>query len=938
MDYRSSLVNIKLFLQRYQISLFFSLVAVLSSYLLLPLGASYLLSRGLTAQGYERVIVQLGYPGLWGIDIPVISLQQDLGGETLSVSITNAEIRYRVPKLLRGHVDRVVLPDVSIQLLNTLMPKDDGVEGFADEEGIDPHRKVTTVGDVLHRVPVLPFEELILDRVTIFREEATGPLRKVTVSGMMTNREGELEGHLSFQGQDTASYGLTLASNSASSWSALLVSQRLQAVPIVSWRSQAHPNGPHLYIDGELDVNVRELAPFIALLVPIGPELEKVTGRITLNWSGTAATDAALASLWYDPSSRIEGHIQAHITLPALKGFAKDVALSYQGTFSGNAMQAEWALEPGVPIVATIESRPSLIHEAVRTLLPIGDQALRVEHSEPVRGILYWAESPPRLMMEGPLHITYGTHRSQFLVELEARQAEWAGQAFLSGKGSYRITGVFPKPLTRMLSADHASAELQGTLDVTREHMRMQILPSSFVTAKQIELGAMFIPHITLQFADTLSLQCDPSAVRCSTGPSSFAVRLPLLRVMGREIRVAHGALTLQLAEHTPDSWHAQGKLAFRKVSPDLVPWSIPPTAWKIRFLANQAGIKADIHIDTPFQESLVVAEIDQPLGPGKSLFHGQIGPIDFDDDEHRLTRLVAGFSPSLEIIKGRLEISADGSWLGGIGRLSDTSMLTSGTATIVVDKLSGRYGETIVKDVTTTVTLQSTESESIATREPASVTVGSVHTGISVTNIFSMVQGRWSFTENQPVIEVNDFRCEVLGGTVTSPGLVADFSAPPYRMPLSLENLDLSKILSVEQNAELQGTGTLHGTLPVSFTPEGIIIQEGTIAASPQGGVIRYRSTLDSSKAVSESGTQLRLVTDALNNFHYTVLQVGVDYAENGTLFLSARLEGKNPDLKKVPPINFNLTVQEHIPTLLKSLRLVEGLEQAMEEHYIRP
>jgi len=479
-----------------------------------------------------------------------------------------------------------------------------------------------------------------------------------------------------------------------------------------------------------------------------------------------------------------------------------------------------------------------------------------------------------------------------------------------------------------MLSAHDTSAELRGTFDVTHEYVRGQIFPSSSVTAKQIELGAVFLPTVTLQFADTLSLQCDPSTIRCSVGPTSFAIRLPLLRVMGREIRVAQGALSLQLAEHTPDSWHAQGKLAFRNVSPDLVPWSVPPTEWKIRFLANQAGIKADIHIDAPFQKSLVVADIDQPLGTGKGLFHGRIGPVDFDDKEHRLTRLVAGFSPPLEISKGRLEISADGSWSSGMGQLSRTFTLTSGTATIVADKLSGRYGETTVKDVTTTLTLQSTGSESIATREPASVTVGSVHTGISVTNISSMVQGTWPLTENQPVIEVNDFRCEAFGGTVTSPGLVADFSAPFHQMTLSLQNLDLSKILSVEQNAELQGTGILHGTLPVSFIPGGVTIQEGTISASPLGGVIRYGSALDLSKAVSESGTQLRLVTEALNNFHYTVLQVGVDYAENGTLFLSARLEGENPDLKNVPPINFNLTVQEHIPTLLKSLRLVGGLE----------
>ena len=79
-------------------------------------------------------------------------------------------------------------------------------------------------------------------------------------------------------------------------------------------------------------------------------------------------------------------------------------------------------------------------------------------------------------------------------------------------------------------------------------------------------------------------------------------------------------------------------------------------------------------------------------------------------------------------------------------------------------------------------------------------------------------------------------------------------------------------------------------------------------------------------------------LVAQALNNFHYSLLRVGVEYDESGTLDLSARLEGRNPDLKKSPPIHFNLTVQEHVPTLLKSLRLVQDIEDAVQKKFKRP
>jgi hypothetical protein len=124
---------------------------------------------------------------------------------------------------------------------------------------------------------------------------------------------------------------------------------------------------------------------------------------------------------------------------------------------------------------------------------------------------------------------------------------------------------------------------------------------------------------------------------------------------------------------------------------------------------------------------------------------------------------------------------------------------------------------------------------------------------------------------------------------------------------------------------------------LPVSITSGGVTIKDGVLTALPPGGVIRYGSAPESSMVISETNTQLHLVAQALNNFHYTLLRVGVDYSESGTLLLTARLEGRNPDLKKIPPVNFNLTVQEHIPALLKSLRLLDDIQDAVERKHKR-
>lgn len=925
---------------RYQIGLLLGLVIVASLYLLLPLAASHLLAEGLRQYGYKNVIIQLGYPGWQRMRIPVVSFQQDMGGESLMVSLTDAEIRYRLPQLVQGRVDRVSLPYVAVQMLNvpTSGSGEEGevVRGRAD--GDESPWSLLTAGDLMRSLPILPFDEVYLDRVTIFREQATGPLRKVTIAGIVMYREGELGGHLSFQGRDTASYGLTVTGHSASTWSATLVSQRPQAAPIISWQSQAHPNGSQIQVNGRLEVNVRELAPFIALLVPIGPELGKVTGHVAVSWAGTAAADAVLTSLWEDSRTHLDGQVQVNVTLPALKGVAKDIAVAYEGTFTGNATQVGWTLAPGVLLTATVNAQPHIIPEAVRMILPHGDQPVRIENIKPVQGMLYWAETPMRMIAEGPVHITYGQTPGLLVAEFESSRAEGVGSELVLAEGTYRVEGVLPKAVTDLLSAKEATGGFRGTVTLARTHVQGVLLPSSSVTAKQIEQGAAVVSSVTLQLAEALPVQCDLAATHCSAGPAAVAIRVPSMRVMGRNVHIAQGMLRVQQAETIGTSWNAQGALAIGGVALDLAPWGVPSTDWNVKFVANQAGIKAELRVDAPAREAFVIAKLEQPLGGGQGMLHGTIGPVVFDGAERRLSKILTGLPVSTDLTDGQLMATVDASWSGGFGDSTLEFQVMSGKAKVVADKLSGYYRDYIVKGFSTTMALRAEGLESIVTVQPAPVTIASVQTGVEVANLATMIHVMWKLPNGLPVIDVKDFQCDVFGGAVTSPGLTIDAAKPPYRATLSLQNLDLAKILSVEQQKGLQGTGTLNGTLPVTITSRGVTVEDGVVEAQPPGGVIHYASTPESSKIISESDSHLHLMAQALNNFHYTLLRVGVEYAENGTLDLSARLEGRNPDLKKSPPIHFNLTVQEHVPTLLKSLRLVEDIQDAVQKKFKRP
>lgn len=283
------------------------------------------------------------------------------------------------------------------------------------------------------------------------------------------------------------------------------------------------------------------------------------------------------------------------------------------------------------------------------------------------------------------------------------------------------------------------------------------------------------------------------------------------------------------------------------------------------------------------------------------------------------------GLPPSTDLTDGTFTAVVDASWSGGFPDRINTMTAVSATAKVVAEKLSGHYSDYAVKGLSTRLVLSTQGFESIVMTQPASVFVGAVESGVDVADLTASYQIRWKLSEDLPIIDIRDFRCEIFGGTISSPGSVVDLAKLPAATTFTLQNLDLAKIFSVEQQKGLQGTGTLHGTIPVTITADGIIVKDGMLEAQPPGGTIRYASTLEPSKTISESDRQLQLVAQTLNNFQYSLLRVGVEYDETGMLDLNARLEGRNPDLRNTPLIHFNLTVQEHIPTLLKSLRMVE-------------
>lgn len=109
------------------------------------------------------------------------------------------------------------------------------------------------------------------------------------------------------------------------------------------------------------------------------------------------------------------------------------------------------------------------------------------------------------------------------------------------------------------------------------------------------------------------------------------------------------------------------------------------------------------------------------------------------------------------------------------------------------------------------------------------------------------------------------------------------------------------------------------------------VTIVDGRLESDPPGGVIRYGAGDDSGEDTAPA-TELGLVTRALSNFQFDSLTADVNYTDKGDLILQMRLTGINPDMDALQPVILNLSVENNIPQLLRSLRATRTIEDILE------
>ena len=189
------------------------------------------------------------------------------------------------------------------------------------------------------------------------------------------------------------------------------------------------------------------------------------------------------------------------------------------------------------------------------------------------------------------------------------------------------------------------------------------------------------------------------------------------------------------------------------------------------------------------------------------------------------------------------------------------------------------------------------------------------------------------SLAEKSFNVEGHKLAGKILGGSVLSHDFDLSYtdSVLNGQVALMIDRVDLNKLLALE-GEEFESSGYLSGSVPVQVRNGRLAFENGAMAALSPGGLIKYQPRGGVAESL-EKNKYLALVANAMSNFHYKSLDIGLNYTSEGILFAKTSLKGSNPDYENGREIHFNLNLEENVSTLMKSLRLSQELADNLDK-----
>ena len=586
----------------------------------------------------------------------------------------------------------------------------------------------------------------------------------------------------------------------------------------------------------------------------MGVDLQNVAGTMQATWTVTAPPASSLATAWQAPAAVVSGTAALTFTLPKFAGVGDNLSVHFNGEVTGNAEQLVWTLSQDSRLEVELDRALLPLPQTLQWLLPAKNQHVVLECLEPIKGQLRLTAIPLQFTVEGPIRAQYGTAQAPVQMEVALRRVAGQGAEHLTAAGTYRLMGASDTIPPDLLAAQHVQWNLHGTFALDDTHVRGTLETPSSVHLTELRTAVVEVPESTVQITESLPLSVDLGTLRWAAGPAHADVHTP--RVVWKDTTVAldQAHLTLQTLQGDQAHWQTQGTLSLAGVSPQLPTVPLPVTQWEASFAVDDAALRLEAH-STAFDAAVTLASrLEYAFATQAGSAHLQLSPMQFDPSHLSWRKMVPLESFPVDVTGGHLSATASLTWGPEAGSRDQSPILQTGSATIMLEQLSGQYESIAVNGLTTTLNLHTAGADTLTMPAPARVTIAAIQAGVEVTDLSLDLQLGWTLPATLEWVALRNMSAAVLGGQVTSAGVRLDVAHPDQTLPVKVEQLDLQQLLHLEQQKGIEGTGVLDGVIPVILTPTGVQVHDGILEARPPGGVLRYRPAPETAQEVAPS------------------------------------------------------------------------------------
>jgi len=321
---------------------------------------------------------------------------------------------------------------------------------------------------------------------------------------------------------------------------------------------------------------------------------------------------------------------------------------------------------------------------------------------------------------------------------------------------------------------------------------------------------------------------------------------------------------------------------------------------------------KAKGRLDRTMAFELVAQGRKVPLklsAKGKHHFGLAIGELSYQLDKIQFSPqglqpgdLVPAVEKLISEARGSLAVSGGLSWISGVPAtylhlvLDDLGFDAAGLSVRGIDTQLQRVGRTVRNQLDT-----------------QEIQVDLLDIGVPLRN------GLIRFhTREAPSVRIEQL-CFTWGGggvQIEPFALRFDQLAAEHALVLTFKSIRLNPLLQLIPVDGLWGTGFLSGRIPLRIRGPELAINQGSISTETPG-LLRYRP--EETPGFFEYNSQTTLLFEALRNFHYESLSIGLNGRTQDNLQLSISLAGANPDLYDGHPFKLNFNIEGELDTIIR-------------------